>query len=93
MITQSVACPHCSQTDHVSKAGFTDCGTQRAKCTACKKTFALNPKSRALTPEKEAAILRLLEERTTIRGICRAVKCGPQTVYATLKKSGSTAGL
>lgn len=39
-----------------------------------------------VTPEKTEAILRQLEERTTIRGICRALKCGPQTVYATLKK-------
>ena len=93
MITQTVACPHCSQTECVAKAGFTDSGTQRAKCTACKKTFALNPKSCAVTGDNEAAILRLLEERTTIRGICRAVHCGPQTVYATLRKRGSAPGL
>ena len=88
MITIHVTCPHCQQAEHVAKHGATEAGTIRAKCKTCKKTFAINPKSNKVTPEKEAAILRLLEERITIRGICRAIKCGPQTVYATLKKSG-----
>lgn len=93
MITQAVCCPHCQKPDSVVKAGYTDCGSPRARCNACQKCFAIAPRSRAVTAEKEAAILRLLEERITIRGICRAVKCGPQTVYATLKKSRGTAGL
>ena len=93
MITQTVLCPHCQQAQPVVKAGFTECGTQRAKCKACNKTFALNPKSRAVSADKEAAILRHLEERTTMRGICRALKCGPQTIYATLKKSRVVASL
>lgn len=93
MITQTVHCPHCQKAEPVVKAGFTSGGSQRAKCKDCNKTFALNPKSNAVTPEKEAAILRHLEERTTIRGICRALKCGPQTVYAALKKSRVTACL
>ena len=88
MITKIVACPHCQKTETVAKHATTKAGTQRAKCKECNKTFAINPKSRAVTPEKQAAILRLLEERITIRGICRALKCGPQTIYATLKKSG-----
>jgi len=87
MLTYTIACPHCQQTKPVVKYGTTKAGTQRAKCNACNKTFALNPKSRAVTPEKEAAILRQLEERTSIRGICRALQCSCQTVYATLKKS------
>ena len=90
MIVSTVACPHCGKAEPVIKQGKTESGTPRAKCKDCNKTFAINPKSHAVTPEKEAAILRLLEERITIRGICRAVKCGPQTVYATLKKSGGT---
>ena len=53
----------------------------------CNKTFTLNPIVRNVTPQKEAAILRHLEERTTIRGICRALQVSPNTIYATLKKS------
>jgi transposase-like protein len=93
MITFSVTCPHCQQAEPVIKVGFTDSGTQRAKCKDCKKTFAINPKSRAVTPERAEAILRQLEERTAIRGICRSLKCGTQTVYATLKKSRSNAAV
>jgi transposase-like protein len=93
MITFTIACPHCQQTKPVVKFGKTGSGTQRALCNNCKKTFAVNPKSRAVTPEKEAAILRLLEERTTIRGVRRAVKCGTQIIYATLKKSRSDASV
>jgi len=89
MLTYTVACPHCQQTEPVVKYGKTEAGTQRARCNACHKTFALNPKSRVVTAEKEAAILRQLEERTSIRGICRALQCSCQTVYATLKKSRS----
>ena len=93
MITYTVTCPHCNQAEPVVKYGKTRGETQRAKCKDCNKTFSINPKSRAVTKQKEEAILRQLEERTTIRGICRALKCGPQTVYATLKKSGNSPGL
>lgn len=93
MIQAPVTCPHCQQVEPVVKNGYTDSGTQRARCNDCKRTFAINPKSRAVTPEKQAAILRQLEERTAIRGICRVLRCGPQTVYATLKKSRSDAAI
>ena len=93
MITSTVACPHCQQARPVVKYGKTCAGTQRAKCNDCRKTFSLNPKPRAVTPEKEAVILRLLEERTTIRGIRRAVKCDTQIIYATLKKSRKDAAM
>jgi transposase len=89
MITFHVTCPYCEQAEPVIKAGFTDSGTQRARCKDCKKTFAINPKSKAVTPEKEALIESLLEERITMRGIYRAARCGPQTIYAVLKKSRS----
>ena len=86
MIAITFTCRHCESAALV-KNGTTKAGSQRAKCKDCGKTLALKPKSRAVTPEKEALIARLLEERTTIRGICRAAECGTQTVYATLKKS------
>ena len=87
----AIACPHCQQCQNVVKFGKTEAGTQRAKCKDCNKTFAIHPKSRAITPEKEAAIERHLNERTAIRGICRALRVSPNTIYATLKKSRSAA--
>ena len=91
MVTVSIACPHCGKTEPVVKFGHTDSGTPRCRCNDCKKTFAVNPKSRKVTPEKEAAIERHLNERTTMRGICRALKVSPNTIYAVLKKSGTDA--
>ena len=93
MVILTVACPHCQQTENVVKYGTTEIGTQRYRCKDCQKTFALNPKSLKITREKEAAIERQRNERTTIRGICRSLKVSPNTVYATLKKSGRTTAL
>ncbi len=92
----AIACPYCQQAQNVIKFGTTSSGTARAKCNDCQKTFAINPKSRAITSEKEAAIERHLNERTSIRSICRTLKVSPNTVYkvyATLKKSRGAAGL
>ena len=93
MVTSTISCPHCGECEAVIRHGTTDSGTARCRCKACQKTFALNPKSKSVTPEKEALIERHLCERTSIRGICRALKVGPNTVYATLKKSRSAASV
>lgn len=93
MITYTISCPHCGLAEPVVKYGTTEAGTQRAKCNACNKTFGINPKSRAVTAEKEAAILKHLEERTSIGGICRALQCTSKTVYTVLKKSRDTPSL
>ena len=85
----AIACPHCHQTQPVVKHGCTKAGSPRCRCNACKRAFTLQPKSRALTPEKEALVLRCLEERTSIRGVCRTAKVSPNTVYALLKKRPS----
>jgi predicted Zn finger-like uncharacterized protein len=89
MIVTIQTCPHC-QSERLVKNGHSGSEKQRAKCKDCQKTFTLNPASKYLSPEKEALIQWLLEERTTIRGICRAARCGTQTIYAVLKKSRVT---
>jgi transposase-like protein len=86
MVTVTILCPHCQQAEPVVKHGMTEVGTQRYRCKACKKTFSPNPQSNAVTEEKRQLILRCLEERTAIRGICRTVQCSPNTIYDTLKK-------
>ena len=62
MITITILCPHCQQAEPVIKYGSTGSKTQRAKCKDCDKTFSINPKSRAVNPEKREAILRQLVE-------------------------------
>jgi transposase len=93
MVTISITCPYCQEADPVVLYGLTGAGSQRYKCKACDKTFTPTPVIRAITPEKEAMILRHLEERTSIRGICRVLKCSPNTIYATLKKDRGDAGI
>jgi transposase len=87
MIVSAISCPHCQKPDHIYKHGTTKYGTKRARCITCKKTFAINPKSNKITPEKEALILRHLEESTSIRGVCRVAQCTCGTVYKILKKN------
>ena len=87
----TISCPHCRDDKALPKHGTNRAGTARCRCMNCSKTFTLNPIERNITPQKEAAILRHLEERTTIGGICRALQVSPNTIYATLKKSRSPA--
>ena len=82
----ALACPHCGQTKPVNRHGTNPSGSSRCFCRACKRAFTLNPKPTTLTDEKRALIERHLQERTSIRGICRAVGCSPNTVYAVLQK-------
>ena len=82
----AIACPHCQQTKPVIKHGVNRSGTTRCLCQNCKRAFTLNPKPKTLTPEKRDLILRCLEERTSIRGVCRTAKASPNTVYSVLEK-------
>jgi transposase-like protein len=91
MVTISIPCPYCPQTEPVIKHGVTAAGSQRLEGKACDKTFTPHPIVRTVTPQKEAQILAHFEERTSIRGICRVVGCSPNTVYAVLKKDRGNA--
>ena len=83
----AISCPHCGNTKDIIKFGTNRSGTARCRCHSCGKTFTLNPKSRALTPEKEQQICRALQERTSQRGIARTLKVGRQTIRAIRKKT------
>lgn len=85
----AIVCPHCHKSESVIKHGLTQAGSARCRCKDCNRAFTLNGRPRTLTPEKEALVLRCLEERTSIRGICRTARVSPNTVYAILKKRPS----
>ena len=87
----AIACPHCGKTERVIKFGLNRSGTHRCRCKAegCGRTFTLNPRIQALTPEKEALILGALQERVSQRGIARSLKVGRQTIRAVRKKGHS----
>ncbi len=84
MITLS--CPHCGNVREVIKFGYNRSGTARCRCLACTKTFTLSPRSRRVTPQKEAAIKRALAERISQQGIARMLKVSRNTVRAVRQK-------
>jgi transposase-like protein len=85
----ALPCPHCHSPKNVISYGFNRSSTARCRCQACKKTFTPAPKSRTLTPEKEAAIERALAERVSQQGIARLFKVGRDTVRRVRKKGHS----
>ena len=82
----AISCTHCGEIRRVIKFGFNRSGTRRCQCLACGKTFTLQPKSRSLTQEKQAAIERALAERISQQGIARTFKVGRDTVRKIRKK-------
>ena len=85
----AIACPHCQNREKVIRFGTNHSGTPRCRCKACGKTFTLSPKSRAVTAEKETAILGALAERISQRGIARALKVSRLTIRQVRKKGHS----
>ncbi len=85
----ALSCPHCHGSKNVIRFGFNRSGTARSLCQDCKKTFTPAPRSRALTPEKEAAIERALSERVSQQGIARMFKVGRDTIRKVRKKGHS----
>ena len=87
----ALSCPHCGSSAHCGsstliKFGTNRSGTPRCRCHGCGHTFTRTPKSRAMTPEREALILGALRERISQRSIARALKVGRQTVRAVRKR-------
>jgi transposase-like protein len=85
----ALSCPHCGNKKNVIKFGTNRSGTARCRCLACKKTFTPAPRSRALPPEKEAAIERALAERVSQQGIARMLKVSRNTIRTVRKKGRS----
>ena len=85
----ALSCPHCGNKNEVIKFGTNRSGTARCRCLSCKKTFTPAPKSRSLTPEKQAAIERALSERVSQQGIARMLKVSRNTIRTVRKKGHS----
>lgn len=78
-------CYHC-QSDQLIKNGLSALGKQRYRCSRCGRRSTADPDP-GLTPEKEAEILRLLNERMSQRGIARALKVSRQSIVEIIKKN------
>src|SRR6266446_7398345 len=74
MVTRE-ACPQCGS-NWYKRNGHIHTGKQNHRCKVCGRAFVLNPASHLITADQRALIERLLLERISLRGICRAMGVG-----------------
>jgi len=77
MMTPREACPQCGSRWY-KRNGHIRTGKQNHRCKVCGRAFVLSPENFVITAEQRALIERLLLERISLRGICRAVGVGLQ---------------
>ena len=77
MMTPREACPQCGSRWY-KRNGHTHTGKQNHRCQVCGRAFVLTPENSVITDEQRVLIERLLLERISLRGICRAVGVGLQ---------------
>ena len=77
MMMTREACPQCGSTWY-KRNGHIHTGKQNHRCKLCGRAFVLNPEHPVITDEQRTLIERLLLERISLRGICRAVGVGLQ---------------
>ena len=68
-----IQCPACGSYN-IKRNGHTHTGKQNHKCNPCQRQFVLDPANKRISDETKATIDRLLLERLSLRGICRATK-------------------
>jgi insertion element IS1 protein InsB len=76
-------CPRCGSTHH-KRNGHIYNGKQNYRCKTCGRQFVLQFEQRRVSAEHRALIERLLKERLSLRGICRAVGVGMKWLMAFL---------
>src|SRR5262245_35484203 len=76
-MTPRETCPQCGSS-WFKRNGHIRTGKQNHRCKRCGRAFVLNPANSVITEEQRALIERLLLERISLRGICRAVGVGRQ---------------
>jgi transposase-like protein len=74
-------CPRCGSTHH-KKNGHIHNGKQNHRCKACGCQFVQEFEQRRISSEQRTLIERLLQERLSLRGICRAVAVGMKWLMA-----------
>jgi transposase-like protein len=69
------ACPQCGSTWY-KRNGHIHIGKQNHRCKLCGRAFVQLLENSVITEEQRALIERLLVERISLRGICRAMGVG-----------------
>src|SRR5918999_2108926 len=77
MLTPREACPQ-GGSRWYKRNGHIHTGKQNHRCKVCGRSFVLTPDNFVITAEQRVLIERLLLERISLRGICRAVGVGLQ---------------
>lgn len=80
----NLRCRHC-QSEKLVRAGKSAGGKQRLLCCVCGRRSCENP-YQGRPAEKEEQVVALLVERTSQRGIARALRVSRVTVADILKK-------
>jgi len=76
-------CPRCGS-QRVKKKGHIHNGKQNHPCKVCERQFVGQADPRRISDEQRALVERLLLERISLRGICRAVGVGLKGVLGFL---------
>jgi len=77
MLTLREACPQCGARWY-KRNGHLHTGKHNHRCKVCGRAFVLTPENSVISAEQRVLIERLLLERISLRGICRAVGVGLQ---------------
>lgn len=89
MVLEPVVCPACEQPEAVYRHGKATDGTQRYRCTACRRTFQLRYRHRIHAPGVRARITALALNGSGIRDTARVLGISTQAVMAELKKKST----
>jgi len=83
---QEIHCPYCESSD-LQKNGHSENGTQRWRCTNCRKSFQLTYSYNARKPGVKEQIIELTLNSSGVRDIGRILKISNNTVITELKKT------
>jgi transposase-like protein len=86
MITIKLQCRHC-RSENIVRNGFSPNGKQKFLCRDCDRQNRLNPSSNAYTDEQREQILRVYQERNSLRGLTRNFGVSRNTVSSWIKKN------
>ena len=89
MVLEPVICPVCQQPEAVYRHGKATDGTQRYRCTACRRTFQLRYRHKIHEPGVRARITALALNGSGIRDTARVLGISTQAVLAELKKKST----
>ena len=87
MVLEPVICPACQQPEAVYRHGKATDGTQRYRCTACRRTFQLRYRQKVHEPGVRAKITDLALNGSGVRDTARGLGSSPQTVMGELKRN------